>query len=116
MFYSILNSLCQNKGITVTNLLKLLGLSTSRGTAWKNGINPNADVLILIADYFNVSVDYLLGRTDIAELGGRSELREPERRLLEYFRQLSQIEQGELIGEAKQIVKNHKEEIEKENA
>ena len=29
-----------------------------------SNIKPNSAVLIKIADYFNVSVDYLLGRTD----------------------------------------------------
>lgn len=29
---------------------------------------PRADVLIYIADYFNLSVDYLIGRTNIQEI------------------------------------------------
>lgn len=62
MFYDILNNLCQSKGTTITALLKHLGLSTSKGTAWKNGSVPNGDILVQIVSYFNVSVDYLLGK------------------------------------------------------
>ena len=29
---------------------------------------PNADVLIALADYFDVSIDYLVGRTDKPEV------------------------------------------------
>lgn len=32
--------------------------------AWERGIKPNIDTLLLLADIFNVSVDYLLGRTN----------------------------------------------------
>lgn len=43
---------------------KAIGVSTGNVTDWKNGRSaPKADTLIKIADYFNVSVDYLLGRT-----------------------------------------------------
>ena len=61
MFYERLNTICNENNITVTKLLKDLNLSTSKGTAWKNGSIPNGDTLSKIADYFDVSVDYLLG-------------------------------------------------------
>jgi len=32
------------------------------------GYNPNHENLIAIADYFNVSLDYLVGRTDKPEI------------------------------------------------
>ena len=30
----------------------------------ENGAIPNGEILLKIADYFNVSIDYLMGRTD----------------------------------------------------
>lgn len=59
MFYDQLEDLCKKNNLTVTTLLKNLGLSTSKGTAWKGGSIPKYDTLKLIADYFNVSVSYL---------------------------------------------------------
>ena len=42
-----------------------IGLNKTFLTDWKNGkAKPSADALRKIADYFNVSVDYLLGRTE----------------------------------------------------
>ena len=64
MFYERLIEICKNKSISVTALLKDLNISTSKGTAWKNGSTPNSNIAQKIADYFNVSTDYLLGRTD----------------------------------------------------
>jgi len=61
VFYERLKNICDNRGITVTYLLKTLNISTSKGTAWKNGSTPNSEVALKIADYFNVSTDYLLG-------------------------------------------------------
>ena len=62
MFYDRLSELCKQNGTTVTELLKTLQLSTSKGTAWKNGSIPSGGILSLIADHFGVSTDYLLGR------------------------------------------------------
>jgi transcriptional regulator with XRE-family HTH domain len=38
------------------------GLQSNTFTHWKNGHNPSLDALIKIADYFQVSLDYLCGR------------------------------------------------------
>ncbi len=65
MFHEKLNNLCAEKSITITALLKELKLSTSLGTQWKNGSMPSAEVLSMFSDYFNVSIDYLLGKDDI---------------------------------------------------
>ena len=61
--YELLLELCKSKGISVTNLC--LEITGSRGnlSTWKKG-NINPASLVKIADYFNVSVDYLLGRTE----------------------------------------------------
>ncbi len=63
-FWEILNSLCEERNTTVTATLKELNISTSKGTAWKSGSVPNGVFLEKLADYFDVSTDYLLGRTE----------------------------------------------------
>ena len=62
MFYKRLKTICDERHITPTKVVKDLGLSTSKVTAWKNGTNPKADIILKIADYLDCSVDYLLGR------------------------------------------------------
>ena len=66
MFFDRLKSLCEAQGESVSRLAKSLGLSTANPTEWKRGTIPRASVLGQIADRLNVSIDYLLGRTDIA--------------------------------------------------
>lgn len=64
MFFDRLQSLCNKNSTTVTALLKELGLSTSKGTAWRNGSVPNGEILSALAERFGTTTDYLLGKTD----------------------------------------------------
>lgn len=55
----------EKKGITQTELAKQLGITRSGVNAWEMGIStPSTHYIILLAKYFNVSSDYLLGLTD----------------------------------------------------
>ena len=60
MFYENVKELCHNNRTNITNLMKTLDMSTSMPTSWKKGAVPKADTVQKIADYFGVSVDYLL--------------------------------------------------------
>lgn len=54
---------------TSKKLSEATGISTGNISDWKSGRSkPTADALILVADYFGCSVDYLLGRTDKPEV------------------------------------------------
>ena len=64
MFFNNLQQLCSENNTTVTAVLKALNISTSKGTAWKNGSIPNGEIVKLLASYFNVSTDYLLGNEE----------------------------------------------------
>ena len=64
IFWEKLNHLCTEQNTTVTAVLKELKISTSKGTAWRNGSVPIGVILDKLADYFGVSTDYLLGRTE----------------------------------------------------
>jgi transcriptional regulator with XRE-family HTH domain len=54
------------KNISQNELAKALGLTQQAISAYENGLRePDLETLNKLANYFNVSVDYLLGRTDI---------------------------------------------------
>lgn len=72
-FFEILEALCTKNNTSVTAVLKELGYSTSKGTAWRNGSIPTGDILLNLAQYFNVSVDYLLGYTPNEQSDGKTE-------------------------------------------
>ena len=61
-FYDRVVELCKNRGISPAALARDIGLSNSATTYWKRGSIPKSDTLEKIADYFGVSVDYLLGK------------------------------------------------------
>lgn len=57
-----IKELCQKRGISINSLEETLGYSRNTIYSMKSK-KPNAERLQEIADYFNVSTDYLLGRT-----------------------------------------------------
>ena len=62
MFYDVFKLLCDERHITPSRACVDMGLSKSLASKWKTkGESPRADVLPKIAEYFNVSVSYLLG-------------------------------------------------------
>ncbi len=65
MFRIRLKSLREAAGLSQAKLATKLGVSQSTVGGWESGKRePNFNTTIRIADYFGVSVDYLLGRTD----------------------------------------------------
>lgn len=52
------------KGLTQLDLAKHLGISPSMVSGWEIGrLEPNLNLLLKIANFFDVSIDYLLGRS-----------------------------------------------------
>lgn len=65
-FATNLRELIAQKGTTITALAKVLGISRQAVSQYADGTGqPNVDKLAMIADYFGVSADYLLGLSDI---------------------------------------------------
>lgn len=63
--YDIFEGLLKEHGVTAYQVAKATGISTGSLSDWKNGrSSPKAEKLRKIADYFNVSVDYLLGKEE----------------------------------------------------
>ena len=58
-----IKELAKSRGISLAKLEESLGYSTNYFYTLKTK-TPNSDRLQEIADYFNVSTDFLLGRTD----------------------------------------------------
>lgn len=58
-----IKELCKSRSITVSALEGILNLPSNTIYQWKKRV-PGTERLQSVADYFNVSIDYLLGRTD----------------------------------------------------
>lgn len=113
MFYEIFTKLCDEKGISPTATLQNLKISTSKLTAWKNGSLPSASVLILLSEFFQVSIDYLLTGEDKCNLENSHTPNEIE--MLEIFKNFDDREQVKIIGRMEEWleVKRQREAISK---
>ncbi len=65
LIYLRIKDLCIENGITINKLESELGMSQYSIGRWKYGTSPTIDKISKIAKYFNVSIDYLAGATDI---------------------------------------------------
>lgn len=64
-FYEKFYELCKEINKTPTGVGVELSIDRSTVNYWKNNHTPKQKTLSKIADYFDVSVDYLLGKTEI---------------------------------------------------
>ncbi|MBP3888574.1 MAG: helix-turn-helix transcriptional regulator [Cellulosilyticum sp.] len=63
--YSVFEQLLQKNGVSAYKVSKDTGISQVTLSNWKNGIStPKQDKLKIIADYFKVSLNYLMGLED----------------------------------------------------
>ena len=65
VLYQRIKTLCEKRGISISKLESELGFGNSSIKKWERVSSPSIDKIIKVASYFDVSVDYLLGRTDI---------------------------------------------------
>ena len=60
MFYDNFTKLCRENRIAPSALARELGMSSSAPGRWKNGSTPDIDTVEKIADFFGVSLDFLI--------------------------------------------------------
>nr|DAY37130.1 MAG TPA: repressor protein [Caudoviricetes sp.] len=68
-----IKSLAKKQGISLNTLEERVGLGKNYIYSLKNKKTPSAEHIAKIADYFNVSTDYLLGRTDNPNIANSKE-------------------------------------------
>lgn len=95
MFKKIFIDLCNEKNVSPSAVCKSIGLSNAAFSCWSDDSVPRRATLQRLADYFGVSVDYLLGNEkEKPTLAG--ELSEAEKMILDLFRQIPE-EQQEMV-------------------
>lgn len=62
MFYDIFSNLCIMHKTTPATVAKELEITNAAISKWRHGAAPRDFTLRKIADYFDVTVDYLLGK------------------------------------------------------
>lgn len=63
IFSKRLKKLRKNRGLKQQELEEILGIKRNTYSDWENGkTEPRFDNLVKLADFFNVSLDWLFGR------------------------------------------------------
>lgn len=93
MFSDELRKLRKQKKLNQASLAEAVGMSQATVAAWENGTRkPDVETISFLADYFGVTVDYLMGREEPAKDG--AEAYPPH--LQEAYRVLSDLTPQEL--------------------
>lgn len=96
MYYDNFEKLCIRDGVNPSKVSKATGISTATFTSWKQGkYTPKQDKLQLVADYFKVSVDYLMTGFSIETAKIDIELSLMTDKLKEYALKLSSLPKEE---------------------
>ena len=107
IFTQRLELLMKEKKITFVNVSKDLKIGKNNLTYWKKKDNlPNGEILNKLADYFEVTVDYLLGvekKSDDIEITGLDESKY-KKELIDKINQLPEKYQKEMIEYAKYLL------------
>ena len=64
-FWEKYSTLCVSNKQSANGVAKILGIASSTVTSWKNGVIPNGETLEKIAQYFDVSIEYLMTDDEI---------------------------------------------------
>ena len=111
MFFEYFKAICTKNGTTPTAVVKELGLSTGKVTAWKNGSIPKAETLRLLADHLHVPVYTFFGGSDmssyylIKDFFPDGELTDAEEiELIEIYRKLKISGRRQLTGKAYELL------------
>lgn len=72
MFIQRLKELREKKDVSQSKLADYMGVSQQAIAKWETDkATPDPDALLKLAEYFNVSVDYLLGKADTSGIAGK---------------------------------------------
>lgn len=77
MFWNNYYNLCLNRGISPNAAAKEMKISSGAVTEWKKGRVPQMATIKKIADYFGVTVDYLLGKENAPDIKSNAIILDP---------------------------------------
>lgn len=102
MYSETIKTLRKEKNISQTELAKILDMPRYIISNWEQGrTEPNITDLITIANFFECSIDYLLGRSDdfgiINIQNEKKQLNKNEKEILDIFNSIPSESQAQLL-------------------
>ena len=103
-FWKTFKELCEKAKKSPNAVCKELGFSTATATHWKNNKKPSWASLKKIAEYFDVSVDYLLGEQNQQKTAADTLPLSPEQqKILDYCSDLSDADLEKVLEYAEML-------------
>lgn len=85
---NILSKLRKEKGLSQREFANCFGVSNGAVAMWEtNKRQPDIETLVKIANFYNVSIEYLLGESSTSSNQPNSRLSLMDKELIEYFHQ-----------------------------
>lgn len=107
MFCDIIKRIRTSNGLTQKQLGEIVNVSQQAVGKWEKGIaEPDGTILTLLADHFNVTVDYLMGRSEEKNNPLTPEESERVNKFDELFSSLSEEQQKNAIDYMKFLLSN----------
>ena len=98
----VLRKLRKERGITTTELGVAVGCTNPTITNYELGYRqPDNEMLLKLADYFDVSVDYLLGREERKDLIKRPAYDITDQKLVDFmklYEVMTEIQKAQVLG------------------
>ena len=98
----------EENNLTANKLAIACKLQNNTFTYWKNGkTKPTLDALIRIADYFNVSIDYLVGRetpTQTIQNITTTDTSEDIKQFTQLWKQMDEFQKASVMGYAQGLI------------
>ena len=101
-----IKELRKEKGISQEELANAINVKNYTIGNWeRDRAEPSIEAIMQMADYFEVSTDYILGRSnEIGQVQTNANLEQDEVQLLDLYRQMNFQDKNQLIGFAKALV------------
>lgn len=102
-----IKELREERGLSQTDMAKAFGLTQSTVGGWESGArSPKLDMLVRLADYFQVTTDYLLDR--VPRSVPSLDLTDEQAELLEVYAELNHSGKRQLFGRAYDLLEKQK--------
>lgn len=110
MFYQRLRDLREDKDLLQEDIAEIIQSSVRQYGLYERGkTDIPLEKTLKLANFYNVSIDYITGRTNDKKGFNKSDLPDTEVDLLKKFRSLSEKQQGIILGRIEAMTEENEE-------
>lgn len=115
--YQRLRDLREDEDLTQAQIAKVLSMGTTQYRRYELAESPlSLEIAEKLAEFYDVSIDYIAGRTNDKKGLTRSELADEETELIKKYRYLSERQKGRIDQVMKEIEQEQEQECKRKEA